>query len=41
MKDLMLLLEQWGTVNANIDFDEDGVVDFHDLLWLLRAFGPC
>ena len=41
MKDLMLLLEQWGMVNANIDFDEDGVVDFHDLLWLLRAFGPC
>ena len=41
MTDLMLLLEQWGMANTDLDFDEDGFVDFHDLLGLLRAFGTC
>jgi len=39
--DLGMLLDVWGTNNADADINDDGVVDGVDLAELLGAWGPC
>jgi len=39
--DLGMLLDVWGTNNADADINNDGVVDAVDLAELLGAWGPC
>lgn len=40
--DLLLIMNEWGTMNASsADLDGDGVVGSSDLAELLAAWGPC
>jgi len=44
--DLLLVLQEWGQGSGTSDFTgvdhlPDGVVDLHDFLGVLEAWGPC
>jgi hypothetical protein len=39
--DLLLIVNNWGTSNADADVDDNGIVDIDDLLAIINAWGPC
>jgi hypothetical protein len=39
--DLLKVLAEWGTADADADVNDDGIVDILDLLAVLAAWGPC
>jgi hypothetical protein len=39
--DLLLIVNNWGTSNADADVDDNGIVDIDDLLAVINAWGAC
>jgi hypothetical protein len=39
--DLLLIVNNWGTNNADADVDDNGIVDIADLLAVINAWGAC
>jgi hypothetical protein len=39
--DLLLIVNNWGTSNADADIDDNGIVDIDDLLAVINAWGGC